>query len=225
MLLFTNFVHAKDLSPADVSAFQKEIFADSKGRCLRYARTMKELKDDPYQLKTTVADLIKQIQSGDFVGLHQRFHPRLKLSAREIRRLLDRVKSDYGDSFDLSIYRVWALSTRDGEATPLECPEDELSFGPHYGYDLQFAVWLQVTGPQQVGRILLTLVPFQGWSIGVWHAQQWTYLNLDADRWIASGIEAKAKKQAWQAYVYLDIATKLLDGAGYLFLQKHNMSN
>lgn len=192
-------------------------FCYAKPSCLRLARSGTELKSQKFDSQSTIFNVVEAIQTKNQKQLAGLFHTKLKITPDSLSTYFTSFDNIYGPRYDVQIFRVWRLQSSDTK--PIECLEDELSLGPHYGHEEQYAIWLQISGEREIGRSFFTLVPHQGWKIGVWHTQQWTFQQKDPDHWIDEGLKLQ-KKSPWGAFIYLDLAAKLMDGAGYLFLQR-----
>lgn len=164
-------------------------------------------------LKTAV----EAIKKKDDKGLQPLFHPRLNVGLLAIQETFAKLDNQYGAPFDVSVYRLWALNTVDGSPKGLTCEDDRLTVNPQYGYPIQFGVWLQVMGQRELGRIFLAIVPAEGrWNIGAFHAQQWTHDSKDFATWAEEGVQNDRMGMKEAAYIKFDIASKLLDGGGFV---------
>ena len=159
-----------------------------------------------------IADLIRAIRTKDALILQPMFHPRLNTSLFALKEALAKIDATFGGPLDVSIYRLWALNTVNGSAKGLECIDDKVTVYPHYGYSLQFGLWLQVMGQKEVGRIFTTIVPVEDkWYLGSFQSQQWTHAAKDPSAWIEDAAKDVSKGYKESAYIKYDIAYKLLD--------------
>ena len=159
-----------------------------------------------------IADLIRAIRTKDALILQPMFHPRLNTGLFALKEALAKIDATFGGPLDVSIYRLWALNTVDGSAKGLECQGDKVTVYPHYGYPLQFGLWLQVMGQKEVGRIFTTIVPVEDkWYLGSFQSQQWTHAAKDPSAWIEDAAKDVSKGYKESAYVKYDIASKLLE--------------
>ncbi len=161
--------------------------------------------------------IIKAIKEKNDKAIQPLFHKRLNVGLDAIANTYAKLDQVYGAPLDVSIYRLWALNTVDGSPKPLNCVDDRLAVTPHYGYPLQFALWLQVMGQKELGRIYVSLVPADGrWNIGAFHQQQWTHNSQDFASWAEEAQKNFQMGYKETAYLRYDLAVKLLDGAGFL---------
>jgi hypothetical protein len=166
-----------------------------------------------------ISDIQQLIAKSDAGKLRDLFHPRLKVGSKKASTLINELYGAF-DTNQANLFRIFALNTIDGTPYTIECTEDQLSIGTHYGYPLQFGVWFQFAGKHDLGRLYLTLVSSEnGWRIGAWHRQQWTHLGKDAEVWSKEALADAAADRKYAAYLKLDVAQKLLDGGKFVFMQ------
>lgn len=206
-----------------VSTLRKKIFGDEKWQSKACEVVSKGLKDElkgvDEKLHQFIGSIIEDHKEINLAAFKNKFHPRLGMTEKTLKSVFDDIALTYGRPTSFTIYRIWALNTVDGSPDLLPCFEDRLAIGSHYGYPLQFGVWIQVMGESELGRIFASVVPARdiGWRIGAWHLQQWTHKTKDPQKWVEEALEDFEKKAILPAYVKLDIASKLLDGGGYVY--------
>jgi hypothetical protein len=174
------------------------------------------------EVSILIQDLTSVFDSKDATKLQSLFHPRLKLTRSRAAQLIGDLESSYGDrgKINISLFRLYALNTVDGEPGNIDCSEDKLSLGTHYGFPIQIGAWFQIVGRKDLGRLYVTLVPGEkAWHVSAWHLQQWTHATRDAEAWVADALNDSAKNLKPAAYAKLDIAYKLLDGGKFIFMQ------
>jgi hypothetical protein len=208
---------------------RSKIFKDSEGTA--NCRTLKtdprgQIGLDPH-IDQFIADLIRAIRTKDALVLQPMFHPRLNTGLFALKEALAKIDATFGGPLDVSIYRLWALNTVDGSAKGLECVDDKVTVYPHYGYSLEFGLWLQVMGQKEVGRIFTTIVPVEDkWYLGSFQSQQWTHAGKDPSAWIDDAAKDVSKGLKESAYVKYDIASKLLEsGLNLKALTKKALAN
>jgi hypothetical protein len=168
-------------------------------------------------LSKTLNDVIKGIKDGDDASLLPLFHPQIKVKKSGVKAALISIERITGSKPDASMFRAYAINNPTGEVANTDCPEDGLKVFPLYGHPLQVGGWIQATGKDEVARVYIVLVPTKDeWRIGVWHVQQWTHTGKDFDTWRSEASTLKSKKDDIAAWIYLDLAIKLLDGGKYL---------
>ena len=171
---------------------------------------------DP-ELDGFLKQVLTALKAKDDKALQPLFHKRLNISLQAIQETFARLDNTYGAPLDVSVYRLWALNTVDGNPAGLKCEDDRLTVSPMYGYPLQFGVWLQVMGQKELGRIYLSIVPADGhYNLGAFHAQQWTHDSKDFASWTEEAQQATHMGYKEAAYVKYDLASKLLDGGGFI---------
>jgi hypothetical protein len=115
------------------------------------------------------------------------------------------------------MFRAYGINSFDGVTNAIDCPEDGLMVHPLFSHPFQAGVWIQVQGRDEITRVYVDLVPTkEKWLIGAWHVQQWTHAGKDFSVWRQEAEELAKKKEDITAWLYLDIAAKLLDGGKFL---------
>lgn len=175
-------------------------------------------------LERTVKKIIAAIEKQNEKTLRDTFHPRLKVKVGQVQSSLASLQQIVGGKYSVTNYRVAALNSPDGSTDAIECVDNGVLMHPLYGYPLVAGVWLQVMGESEVARIFFELVPTASdWLIGAWHIQQWTHAGKDFAMWYEIAQAEAAKKRPAGSYIAADIASKLLDGGGFLvFPVKHD---
>lgn len=177
---------------------------------------------DP-SLSQFLQDVIAAVKAHDSLKIQPLFHKRLNVSMTAINETFAKLNNVYGTPYDASMYRLWALNSVDGKPMSIPCDTDNVSARAMYGYPLQFAAWLQIMGPNEIGRVYVSIVPADGkWNLGAFHAQQWTHASKDFVAWAAEGARAQKAGLLEAAYVDYDITAKLLDSGNFLELQAHD---
>jgi hypothetical protein len=172
------------------------------------------------ELDAFVRMVIKDIKTKNDTALQLLFHKRLKVALPAVAEALAKLDITYGKPYDVSVYRMWAFNTVDGTPSGLPCAEDGLTAYPHYGYPLQFGLWLQVMGEREIGRIYVTIVPAEGrWNLGSFHVQQWTHASKDFQAWAEDAAKSAHEGHKEAAFIKYDIAAKLLDAGKSLDLK------
>jgi len=206
-----------------------KLFKDSLNtrRCLTLPKSLTNgsRSIDP-ELNQFLNDFKTGIEKLDATKLLPLFHPRTVTNLAPVNDLLFSMKLKLGAPFEVSTFRLWAVNTVDGTPTPVVCgglDHTELQFWPQFGYNLEFAIWIQVLGKQELGRIFATIVNKDDkWYIGALHYHQWTHGGKDYEHWFLSGKKDLEKKHDHSAFVKFDIATKLVDGKKQFLLGIHN---
>jgi hypothetical protein len=170
-------------------------------------------------LSATLKTLLEAMQAKKPDALAALFHKRLQIPATTLDEVLARVDNTYGAPIGVSVYRLLALNTVDGHATPVACAADRLTATPLYGYPLQFIAWIQILGQKELGRLAVSLVPADGrWNVGAFDVKQWTHDGKDYAAWTEAGKKAQAAGQKETAFAELDLAFKLTDAGPHLAL-------
>ena len=198
---------------------RKSLFAGSLDQ--RACGTVETKPDGSVPADKSLGDFIKAVIEGvekrSAKKLLPLFHKRLNIGLPVMNQVLTDLNNVYREPFNVSIFRLWALNTVDGSTKALPCDGSRLSLYPLYGYNLQFGVWLQIMGQKELGRIYLSIVPADGrWNIGSFNAQQWTHEGKDFATWSEEAVKQSNMGYKVAAWTKLDIASKLLDGGGFV---------
>lgn len=227
LLSFAGEVHADMLVPAkieDVSPreeLRKKLFTQSLSTrsCKIVSKNPSgSVTDDP-SMTHALQKLIDSINKASDTDLLLLFHPQLKVKPPQVKAALSSISRIAGDGLQASLFRAYAINNPDCDPQPTNCVEDGLVIRPLYGHRLQLAVWIQVQGSQEVSRIYADLVPSKNkWLIGAWNVQQWTHTGKDFAEWRSQAEKMALNKQPISAWIFYDIAVKLLDGGKFLSL-------
>lgn len=163
-----------------------------------------------------LSDIIRYLKQKEALKLKYMFHPRLRIGHEVIKKSLTKIHVTLDGKVEISPFRIWEITNPSGESVAAYC-SDDIHVYPHYGYEKQYAVLLQVLGKKNLGRIYLTLVHAKNkWHIGYYHFQRWTHLGLDYRSWYQKKVEPKLKnKEYTSALINFDLATKLIRGNGH----------
>jgi hypothetical protein len=174
------------------------------------------VEQDP-SLSKTFSMLIEGIRGANDSILVPLFHPQIKAKSKSVKSALISIERISGKKPEVSLFRAYAINNPTGDVALTTCPEDGLGVFPVYGHPLQVGGWIQVTGKDEVARVYVVLIPARNqWRIAVWHVQQWTHSGKDFEIWRSEASALLAKKDEIAAWIYTDIAAKLLDGGKYL---------
>jgi len=162
--------------------------------------------------------LTTSIESKNIDALVGLFHKRLKTTTGSIRLLFKKIGVMYGWPINLAAYRLWAVNSNKSSDL-VACKSDNLAIGPHYGYPIQFGLWLQLLGQRELGRIYVSIVQQKSgdWKLGALHLQQWTHKEIDAKGWVEQALAERESGAVLSPYIKLDLAKKLLNGGGYIY--------
>lgn len=193
--------------------------AQSEPACIRLSRgpgvALEEQNPGLHQL---LADVMEHLSKRESKGFQSLFHPRVKVEHDIGERIFSILSHRYDQPWNFSVYRVWALHHPAKDRTNYSCDDDPgFTISSRYGYERQYAAWLQVMGKNELGRIFLAISPVEDrlWITG-FHIQQWTHLEHDWEHWTRLGNEALEKKDQLQAYFHYDVAQKLLVGGDFV---------
>ena len=168
-------------------------------------------------LQNTVRGIIEALRTNNEKTLRDYFNPRSKVKSGHVLASMAGLKKITGPNLSITNYRTVALNSPDGGTAPIECEDTGVLIHPLYGYPLTVGVWLQASGDSEVARVFAELVPDEkSWTIGAWHIQQWTHAGKDFVQWYQLGQEEAQKARKGSAFIAADIASKLLDGGGFL---------
>ncbi len=158
---------------------------------------------------------MSDLKSGNLEKFARHFHPKARVKSDIGEKLKSIISSRYETPWQFSVFRVWRLnSPTAGKPIFEECPEaDGAKIIGAYGYQKQYAVWLQIMGQNELGRLILSIAPDKGKDLIVgFRIQQWTQSGSDWRTWAAKAEAAEAKNESREAYFNYDISQKLIDG-------------
>jgi len=219
LALADRLVPAKLEEQSPREELRKQLFSDSlsKQGCKVISKNPGGAVPSDASLTLTLQKLIAAINNNSSDDLLPIFHPQLKVSLRQAAATLTAISRISGKGGQASLFRAYAINNATGEALDTICEEDGLIIKSLYGHMLQVAVWIQVQGQDEVSRVYADLIPSkEKWLIGAWNVQQWTHTGKDFSEWKARADEWSTKKQNVAAWLYYDIAIKLLDGGKFL---------
>ncbi len=219
-LLTTDQAYA--LSSQDLSKITKTFFGDDvkTRKCHTLKTTLKEGVNaiDP-ELNKIVEDLKLAFKKGDAKKIRPLFHPRLNTPLSGIQEVIARQKNSLKLPFEVSLYRAWILNTPEGRPSPLDCDAGEIKLWPHYGYELQVPMWLQILGQKEIGRIYVSFIQHQEkWVIGGMHYHQWTHIGDNYENWFQKARKDLDEGFGPSAYIKFDLTAKLVGGAQFFEL-------
>jgi len=198
---------------------RKRVFSESlkQRECKILSKNPGGTVDADSSLTAALQTLLKGLNSSDAKVLLPLFHPQLKVKPAQVAVALTSISRISGGQSEATLFRVYGLNNPSGETDGIVCTEDGLMLYPLYGHPLQAGVWVQVQGRDEVARVFAILIPTKDkWQIGAWHVQQWTHAGKDFAQWRAQGQELSSKKENVAAWVYYDLAEKLLDGGKFM---------
>lgn len=174
-----------------------------------------DLTGSEVTLHTQLESLLNDLRNDRYETFAKYFHPRAKVKRDIGDKLSSIIKSRYDGPLQFSVFRVWRLRSQSAGKTILDnCPEaDGARIIGAYGYEKQYAVWIQIMGQNELGRLIFSIAPNDGKDlIAGFRIQQWTQSGDDWKAWVAKGEQAESSKNLREAYFAYDIAQKLMDG-------------
>jgi hypothetical protein len=166
-------------------------------------------------LHTQLESILNDLKDKRFAGFAEYFHPRAKVKRDIGEKLASIINNRYDGPLQYTVFRVWRLTTPSaGKAVFDDCPEaDDARIIGSFGYEKQYAVWIQIMGQNELGRLIFSIAPDKGRDLIVgFRIQQWTQSGEDWRAWARRGEAAEKSKNAREAYFAYDIAQKLVDG-------------
>lgn len=211
----TQPVHAETTEELTKLLFQS---APTTPQCLTLSRGPKiTLTQSVPGFEAFLKPLYEQLTTGKTSGFERFFHPNLRVGSKIGEKVQAILKQTYDEPLQFSVARIWAFYAPQGDKMAIACPDDEVQVTVRYGYPVQFGVWLQVMGQNELGRIFMAISPRQDqFYITGWHFQQWTQQGQDASAWIATAQDALAKGDTVKGHMAFDIAQKLLWGGEFI---------
>ncbi len=177
------------------------------------------LADKEVMLHTTLESIMSDLQSDKFDKFNRHFHRRAKVKSDIGDKLRSILAGRYDSPWQFSVFRVWRLKSPDSIKPVFDdCPEaDGARIIGSYGYETQYAVWIQIMGQNELGRLIFSIAPDKGKVlIAGFRVQQWTQLGSDWRVWGSRGEQAEMNKNLRDAYFNYDIAQKLIDGKDFV---------
>lgn len=175
-------------------------------------------KIDP-ALDAFLESILEKLRNEDADGFQKLFNARTKVSHDIGEKIIANLKSLYEKPWQFSVYRLWATYDPDATKEDIACPGDEgIVMTTRYGYPIQFGLWIQVMGQNELGRIFVAVTPnaSKEWKIVGWHFQQWTHQGKDYLKLIQEADAAARANDPVGAYMSLDAAQKMLFGGEFL---------
>ena len=164
-------------------------------------------------LNTLIENLVEGINNKDHFALKKLFHPRLAISTGAVKQVMIKIEGNLSADIEASPENLWALYNKEGTATFIDCPNDQIKISPLYGYDLQFGLWISILGPRNIGKVYVDIVPSNGhFYIGAFHFQMWTHNGKDFMGWVKEADTDYKSKKYMAAFIKYDIAKKLIYG-------------
>lgn len=204
---------------ADEAGLQKKLFAGvQQPACQIVSRGPGvKLQDVDKSLNDFVQSVFTKLQEGSGSGFKPFFHPQLRVKSDIGERIMAIFAKTYRKPWQFSVYRVYALFSPKADKIDIACPDDQVTISGRYGYKVQFGVWLQIMGQNELGRIFLSVSPREDkWYITGWHFQQWSQSGKDYEAWTKAGTDAFNAKKPILAHMSFDVAQKLLFGGEFI---------
>ncbi len=170
-------------------------------------------------LHTFLADLLSTLRSKDYDQLANFFHPGTRVGSKVGEKIELLLKNRYDRPWQFSVFRIWRLKSKEGsKGLVRDCPESQsATIITQYGHETQFAIWLQIMGQNELGRLVLAVAPQHGkMKIVGFRIQQWTELGEDWEAWKTRADTFLQKNNRIQAYFAYDVAQKLLAGEDFV---------
>lgn len=149
-------------------------------------------------------------------------HDRLKITDTDLKKILATMHAILGKPWNVSLLKAWFLKdSASFTSAGALCEQEGVRIFPHYGFTSQWFVWLQVSGPKELGRIFFTVVPDKSsgnrsWSLGFLRFQKWTHAQMDPLMWIAEGDKQLRSGNVIAAGVRYHLGKLLLEGNPHL---------
>lgn len=219
LVLLCIFSHASFAAAVDETALQNKLFKDvQQPACKIVSRGPGvKLQDVDKSLNDFVQTLYQKLQEGSGKDFKPFFHPQLRVKSDIGERIMAIFGKTYRKPWQFSVYRVYAMFSPKADKVEVACPEDQIVLSGRYGYKIQFGVWLQIMGQNELGRVFLAISPREDkWFITGWHFQQWSQSGKDFEAWTKAGTDAFNAKKPVLAHMYFDVAQKLLFGGEFV---------
>ncbi|MBP9708467.1 MAG: hypothetical protein KBD78_12555 [Oligoflexales bacterium] len=197
----------------------KEIFPESSK--IAVCKTLKPVASQKYdflgpEASSALEKLLQNLRSENIEQLQKLFHPRLKIKKSDINGVISSIWASYGKKSSINIYKIMAVTNPEDQPELIPCQNETYAIRAQFGYPIQLAGLIQITGKKEIGYLFVSLVPYNNsFVIGAFHSWQWTHLHKDHQAWVEEAHKDFAEKRPELAWVKIDIARKLLDGKPY----------
>ena len=190
-----------------------------------YCKTLRiaDLKKSPPSLSKLIRKLTKNLKGFSVRGVSETLHSKLNISYNELDRVLQYVQKGVKTPVEISIYKLWMLNNPQRQiGIALNCDsENQFSLRPHMDYETHYALWLQVMGQKELGRIFLTIVEDKNeWKVGFLTFSLWTHGGKNFEKWGEEGDKDLENKNFISAYLKYQLAQKLLVENPHLSIHK-----
>lgn len=198
---------------------KKQLFPDPKSLpgCLALDKNTQKLTDEALPSFTAfLRSIMDDLKQGRSAALQHKFHERIRKKGMG-ERILNAMQYKYKKPWDVSVYKTWALATAEGDRALIDCATEGIALTTRHSYPLQFGVWIEVMGQNELGRVYVSIVPSKNdWYIGGWMNQQWTQSGKDYVAWYERGQKFEKSGQKREAFMAFDMAYKLLQGDEFM---------
>lgn len=178
-----------------------------------------QLLQQEARLHTFLNELLTVLRSDNYDSLVNFFHPGTRVGSKVGTKVHTLLRNRYDQPWQFSVFRVWRLKSKEGSKGLVRtCPDsDGAIIISQYGHETQYAIWLQIMGQNELGRLVLAIAPVQGkMQIVGFRIQQWTELGEDAESWTKRAQSWLQQNNRIQAYFAFDVAQKLLAGEDFV---------
>lgn len=178
-----------------------------------------QLQQQEVRLHTFLNELLTVLRSDNYESLNTFFHPRTKVGSKVGTKIHTLLRNRYDQPWQFSVFRVWRLKSKEGsKGLVRNCPDsDGAIIITQYGHETQYAVWLQIMGQNELGRLVLAIAHLDGkMQIVGFRIQQWTELGEDSEAWTKRAQSWLQQNERIQAFFAFDVAQKLLAGEDFV---------
>ncbi len=214
------------LNPSMLNAQETDSASQEVRGCYLLSKNLKGGFEDK-KIQSLFDSLNKALKKKSPKKLRVLFHPRLQkiYDTKKIRGFFTRFDLRYGKNFHISHYRTWQIDTPEGNPLPLTCQGGDFEIFPAYGYQKQALMWFNLLGDRELGKLAFQAVQRDGeWILAGMHIQQWTLKGKSSEEYFEDSQKFQTKNNPLAAYIYMDIAAKLLEGNPPIqFSMKHKL--
>ena len=155
-------------------------------------------------------------------GALKLFHPRLKTKLASLHSAQQIWQGSLGKPVKILIHKTWALQNSSGRAIPISCNDGAMILTPLYGYDFQLAVWFELRGTDEFGRIFALVVPHESqWKFGYFQYRKWTHAQKRPVDWLAEADSDLQSTSMLAAFPKYHLALKLISGNPHYAMTSH----
>lgn len=167
------------------------------------------------ELSAFLEKLTDDLKAERWEQLYKYFHARAKVR-KDIGNRVDAIlRHRYQKPINYSVLGIWSMIQDEGRRDVYDCPKAEgMQLISHSGYQRQYMLIYQLMSQNELGRLMFAIAPDSTKTLRIvgFHIQQWSHQGKDWLSWTEQGNGFTKAADSKSAYIFFDIAQKLLDG-------------